>query len=307
MAKSRTKNKQRRTTPARGRRPTQPRTRRRSPLAGAAIVIVIAIVLVFALTRGGDNGSSPASGAFVGGDLHSLVAMPDGRVYVGGHDGVAVTRDDGRTWRQVDTLAHADAMGWGQHDGTLFVSGHPGLNRSSDDGATFQRANAGLPDTDMHSFGAGRSTLYGAGPRLGVVASTDVGRSWQQRAADAGNAFFGRILVDPDDDNHLIAADAQAGPVESRDGGRSWQPLDAPPAAWLSSPDGGRTLLASGGGNATRSTDGGRTWQALRLPDGALLVEAAPGDGQHLYAAGLTGTDARLWTSSDGGATWTET
>lgn len=291
------------------RRPPPPAaTSRRnlSPLALAATAVVagVLVVLVVALTRGNGNTGTSASGAFIGGDLHSIVAMSDGRVYVGGHDGVAVTSDDGRTWTQVGSLARADAMGWGAQGNTVFVSGHPGLNRSDDNGATFRRTNTGLPDTDVHSFGAGATTLYGAGPRLGVVTSTDGGRSWQRRTTGAGQAFFGRILVDPTDDAHLLAADVQSGPVESRDGGRSWHPLGGLPAAWLSSPDGLRTLLLSGGGRAARSNDGGRTWQPIRLPAGAQLVEATPGDGQHLYAAGLADKNARLWTSTDGGATW---
>ena len=286
-------------------RRAQQRRRNRGRAAVVAAVVIIGAVVLIVVTRGGGNDGANAAGAFVGGDLHSVVAMPDGRVYVGGHDAVTVTRDGGRSWTQVTTLAHADAMGWGQRGTTMFVSGHPGLNRSDDNGSTFRRTNGGLTDTDMHSFGAGANTLYGAGPRLGVVESTDDGRTWQPRSPNAGQAFFGRMLVDFADDQHVYAADVQSGPMESRDGGRSWHSLNGPPgASWLSSPDGGHSLLASGSGSAARSLDGGRTWQALQRPAGAVLVEAAPGDARRVYAAGLTGNDARLWVSSDGGASW---
>ena len=244
----------------------------------------------------------------VGADLHSLVAIGDGRVFVGGHDGVVETRDAGRTWRRVPSLDHADAMGWGQQDRTVFVSGHPGLNRSDDGGATFAPLRQGLPATDLHGFGAGRGTLYAAGPEVGLIASTDDGRSWQQRSSDVGRSLFGRIVVDADDDAHLIASDPQRGAVESRDGGRVWQVLDGSTSAtWVSSPDGrGLTLLVSGQSGVVRRTDGGATWQQLQLPVGALIVEATPGDAQHLYAAGLSGDDdVQLWESRDGGDTWT--
>ena len=148
-------------------RRAQQRRRNRGRVAVVAAVVIIGAVVLIVVTRGGGNDGANATGGFVGGDLHSVVALPDGRVYVGGHDAVTVTQDGGRSWTQVATLAHADAMGWGQRATTMFVSGHPGLNRSDDNGSTFRRTNGGLTDTDMHSFGAGANTLYGAGPRLG--------------------------------------------------------------------------------------------------------------------------------------------
>jgi photosystem II stability/assembly factor-like uncharacterized protein len=72
----------------------------------------------------------------------------------------------------------------------------------------------------------------------------------------------------------------------------------------VSSPDGGHTIYASGQA-ATVSRDGGRTWNPVQLPDGAQLVEAVPGAPGRLDAAGLDGTHARVWTSTDDGATWT--
>lgn len=307
MAKSHTKSTRASgsRSPSTGRRPP---ARRRPvwPIVLAALAVIALVAIVLAAGSGNDDDKASGVGGFIGGDLHSVVAMPDGRVYVGGHDGVTVTTDSGHTWRQVDTLAHADAMGWGTDGRTVFVSGHPGLNRSDDDGATFRRTNDGLPDTDVHSFGAGAAVLYAAGPGIGVAASTDDGKTWEQRSTESGRSFFGRILVDPADADHVVAADAQGGPVASNDGGRSWQTLGGLPAAtWISSPDASlETLVASGPAGAARSRDGGRTWEPLRLPAEAQLVEAAPGDGQHLFAAGLADTKARLWSSTDGGSTW---
>ena len=111
MAKSRTKS-----TRASGSRPStgrRPPARRRPlwPIALGAIALVAVVAVVVVASGGnGDDKTQSSAGGFIGGDLHSVVAMPDGRVYVGGHDGVTVTTDRGHTWRQVDTLAHADAM-----------------------------------------------------------------------------------------------------------------------------------------------------------------------------------------------------
>ena len=219
-----------------------------------------------------------------GAGFHSLVADPTtpGRLYVGGHQTVSVSPDGGTTWTRVSALDDADAMGWGFRAGAIFVSGHPGLNRSDDGAATFTRINDGLPGTDVHAFGAGRDVLYGSAADGGLFASTDDGATWEVRASDGTRAFFGRIVVDPDNDDHLFAPDAQrgvAGSTESTDGGRIWAVLDTglQAATWLSrSGDSLDLLIASGPAGAARSDDGGQTWTTLGLPAGASLDEIAP-------------------------------
>ena len=240
----------------------------------------------------------------MGGDFHSLVADPlvSGRIYVGGHAAVSQSNDSGTTWVAVDALKNADAMGWSLSGNTIWVSGHPGLTRSLDGGVTFEVRNTGLPDTDVHAFGANGDTLYAAGPGLGVAMSADGGITWATVSADVGQAFFGRILVDPIDVQHIVAADVQEGVRESRDGGQTWTALGTEPASWVSSGDGLATIYASGGPIAQRSTDGGITWQPLSLPPGGSLVEAGR-DGA-LYSGVHEGDAVTVWFSADDGATW---
>ncbi|MGI9022561.1 MAG: WD40/YVTN/BNR-like repeat-containing protein [Acidimicrobiales bacterium] len=241
----------------------------------------------------------------MGADFHSLVADPmaPGGLFVGGHETVSGSRDGGRSWAPVDSLDRSDAMGWAFTGDAVYVSGHPGISRSNDGATTFGRANDGLPDTDVHAFGAGASTLFAAGPALGVVASTDGGQTWSGRTSGAGQSYFGRILVGPDDDQHLVAADARAGVVESTDGGRTWRRLSGPPSAVWVSRNGG-SLYASGPRGAARSTDGGATWENLTLPEGATLVEAHPSDPGILYTGIHDGEAVRVLVSRDSGARW---
>ena len=244
----------------------------------------------------------------VGGDLHSLVVDPANpeRLFVGGHQAVSASSDGGRSWQPVPSLEGADAMGWAFAPDAIYVSGHPGLSRSADGGQSFRRQNQGLPDTDVHAFGAGGGVLYGASPAAGVFASNDGGGSWQVRSEAAGPALFGRILVDPKNPEHLVAADVRSGPVDSSDGGRTWRKLGGLRAAtWVSQagPD-TRALVASGPTGASRSADGGRSWSPVNLPEGGLLVEASASNPELLYAAAHQGSTAQVWMSRDGGRTW---
>jgi photosystem II stability/assembly factor-like uncharacterized protein len=308
-----TKPSNRRTTPPRGRTSVSPASRmpRPSALIGLAVVVLGGLVL-FVAARSNDEPPNEVDGGaagVTGPDFHSLVADPTtpGVLYVGGHQAVSSSTDGGRTWSRITALDDADAMGWGFRDGAVFVSGHPGLNRSDDDDATFTRINEGLPGTDLHAFGAGHQVLYGAAADGGLLASTNDGATWEVRTTEGTQPFFGRIVVDPDDDDHLYASDAQSGVAESTDGGRTWTALDSglPAATWLSrSGDSLDVLIASGPAGAARSTDSGRSWTRLDLPAGTSLVEIAPENPEVIYAGGHDGTAVRVQVSRDGGATW---
>lgn len=273
-----------------------------------AVIVVLAVGLLIA-QRGDDTEQAQAgAGGRTGGDFHSIVVDPDNpdRIYVGGHEAVSVSDDGGRTWAEIDPLRDADAMGWAFGPDAIYVSGHPGLNRSIDAGATFDRVNDGLPDTDVHAFGGADGTFYGAGPGAGVFTGTpDTG--WEIRTSDVGQSFFGRILTDFADTDHLMAADAQAGVAESLDGGRTWRLLDTgiTSAVWLSTADPSLdTIVASAPDGVVRSTDGGATWQAVAVPDGVSLVETVPGLPDQLYAGRHDGQRVTLEVSTDGGTTW---
>ena len=280
--------------------------------AGAAVALLLLIVILVAANRGGDDSSdaTPSAGASMaavtGGDFHSLVADPatPGRLFAGGHQSVTASTDGGATWQEIDELRDADAMGWGITDTAIYVSGHPGLNRSTDDGQQFERINDGLPGTDLHAFGAGGGKLYGFAAGVGVFSSDDDGATWTPRASPEAS-FFGRIMVDKADSDHLIAADASSGPSESTDGGATWKPIGPRLAVtWMSGTADLRTVIASGPEGAVRSNDGGRNWAELTLPDGASLVELAP-DGTTLYTGIHRAPNVEIQVSNDGGETWT--
>ena len=292
--------------PSKNKRPSASPTVRRPGrlewiLLGTAALLGIVLWLVST-----SDPSVPEGAAFTGSDFHSIVADPTEAdvVYVGGHQAVSRSTDAGATWERVDSLDDADAMGWGFTDDAMFVSGHPGLTVATAGLASFARDNDGLPDTDLHALGAGGGTVYAAGPGAGVVASTDAGATWETRTTDAGQPFFGRIIVD-DDGTTLTASDTQQGPVRSTDGGRTWTALDGPASTWLTRTSDG-TLIASGGPQGAYVLEDGN-WERLAIPDGAQLVEADPHTPGRLFAGGHSGTTADVWVSTDDGRTWAPT
>ena len=271
---------------------------------------LVAAMVVFALmSRSSDAPpEGPTTLPVVGADLHSLVLDPTdpARLFIGSHQGVSVSSDGGDTWEVVRSLDGSDAMGWAFADEEILVGGHPGLYVSSDGGETFEQRNEGLPNTDVHALGAGEKVIYAGIAGAGTFASTDSGRTWEPRSAEVGGAFIGRILVDPADDDHLIAPDMQGGAMESRDGGRSWESLGGVEGAmWVSwDPSDIEVVVVTAVGSAARSRDGGRTWDALEIPAGASIVEFSPDGPETLYAAVHEDPEARVWISTDDGETW---
>jgi photosystem II stability/assembly factor-like uncharacterized protein len=273
----------------------------------AALALLGAVLLVVVNASGGGHSGSGRS-PFVGGDLHTLAVDPANpqRLFVGGHQAVAVSLDGGESWEPVPSLRDADAMGWGFTGDQIWVGGHPGLSHSTDGGRTFQRVTDGPPASDIHALGGNREVMYVASPAAGFLASTDGGRTWDVRSADEGRSFMGTMVVDASNRDHVVAPDMRTGAMESTDGGRTWRRLGGPRMVMSVAASGGDTakLIAAGGDGAARAANGGATWETLDVPDGAVVIAAHPVDPNVLYAAGLSGSAARVWRSRDGGSRW---
>lgn len=174
--------------------------RRQWTRRGVVALAVFAVAVSGALLAIRDGGSEPGADSataapVVGGDLHTVASVDDA-LYVGGHAAVAVSRDGGRSWKQVPSLTGADAMGWAVTPDAVLVGGHPGLFRSTDNGKSFAPVNVAATVSDVHALGGSGNRLYLASPQAGLLSSTDGGRSWEVRNAEAGLSFMGSILVD---------------------------------------------------------------------------------------------------------------
>ncbi len=312
-----------RTVKRRTSRPTHKSKRTRSarswlPVWIGLVVVAVAVVIVIVAVSGRNTDSASIGAPFVGGDLHSLVVDPQSpsRLFVGGHQGVAVSNNAGHSWRPVasltdrnDPLGAADAMAWAFAGNKVTVGGHPGLFISTDGGKIFMRQNEGLPATDIHALGASSdgSVIYAGSPQLGVFVSPDGGNTWQIRSRQVGQAFMGSILVDPKDVKHVVAPDMKSGAVESRDGGTSWQQLNSPVqgVTWVSwDPTTPAHIVASGMSGAAETSNAGASWQTLDIPEGATIVQIDPSNPAVMYAAAHDGDAAKVWVSRDGAKSW---
>jgi photosystem II stability/assembly factor-like uncharacterized protein len=170
----------------------------------------------------------------------------------------------------------------------------------------------------------------------GIYKSTDGGATWSN-AGLHDSRQISRILIDPNDANHVIAgvlgnvfADGgERGAYVTFDGGKTWtKTLDTGTGGGVSdlafSPKAPNVVFAgvwqfqrrpwtfrSGGDRdgLYRSTDGGRTWTRLTgngLPSGLtgrIGVAVAPSDPNRVYAL-IESHAGILWRSDDGGASW---
>ena len=205
---------------------------------------------------------------------------------------------------------HVHGLGVDPADGALFVATHTGLFRAAE-GQRRARRVAGRHQDTMGFTVVGPQRFLGSGhpdlreklpPFLGLIESTDGGRSWRavslQGKVDfhvleaSGRRIYGYGSDWDTREPRFLASD---------DGGRSWQRLEAPEAliALAISPTHARSLIASGERRVFLSPNGGRAWKHIQAPTAGLLAWSTSG----LF---LVGADGRVWRSADRGSSWQE-
>ena len=250
-------------------------------------------------------------------------------------------------------VVHVHGLGINPADGALYAATHTGLFRLDDDGGGVERIADRYQDT-MGFTVAGPDLFLASGhpdlrddelrvegkpPLLGLIESTDAGRTWQVRsllgdadlhtivALDDGLVAYDssgeRVLASSDDgrtwetrseiglvdlavdpaDTDRVAAIALDGTLQtSRDGGRTWTTQPDAPAGLIVLRWGDRGLWGGGEDGALYVADATTTgWIERRRFDGP--VEAIVEDDGAVHVAVES---SGIWRSPDRGRTWAQ-
>lgn len=237
-------------------------------------------------------------------ELSSWAWSPDGRERVGREfdktQGVVYkTTDGGETWTAIwrgDNLARYVWIN-PQAPDTLYVS-------------------TGIFDREAANSDHTTNTPGG----VGVLKSTDGGRTWRPVNDGITNLYVGTLFMHPEDPNILLAGSSNnafwdgAGVFLTTNGGESWKKVlpDGVQSVEISTLD-PNVAYAGNPEFIYKSQDGGRTWQARADEEemgwGAPGVEAGfpidfqvdPRDSDRIFANNYGGGN---FMSADGGATW---
>ena len=238
--------------------------------------------------------------------IHGLGVKGD-TLFIATHSGLWTAREGETTARRFGS-SRQDIMGFTITEEARFVgSGHPdpsqtelppnlGLIESRDGGRTWKNISL-QGKADFHALESTGRSVYGVNSSDGrLMASSDGGRSWDQRTPPGG--VFG-LAVDPRSPQVIIAS-TDRGLFSSADGGEGWRPLSEDLAGLPAWPAPDRLYLVGGDGSVQLSGDGGRRWQSVGNIGGQPAAFITYRDD--LYAALADGTVKR---STDGGSSWT--
>jgi photosystem II stability/assembly factor-like uncharacterized protein len=203
---------------------------------------------------------------------------------------------------------HVHGLGINPSDGALFVATHTGLFRAGPGERRPRRVANRFQDT-MGFTVTGPDRFLGSGhpdgseglpPFLGLIRSTDAGRTWEPVSLLGQRDFH--VLEAADDRVYGYGSDfesRQAGLLVSDDGGRAWEER-VPPEPLLSlaiDPDDSDHIVVAGEKGIHSSSDAGRGWRPLGEEAGLLAWSEAGG----LFLARFDGSVAH---SADDGRSW---
>jgi hypothetical protein len=203
---------------------------------------------------------------------------------------------------------HVHGLGINPADGALFVATHTGLFRADRGESSARRVGNRFQDT-MGFAVTGPDRFLGSGhpdgrqglpPFLGLIRSTDAGRTWEPVSLLGERDFHvleaaGRRVYGYGTDFES----REASLLISDDGGRSWHER-TPPEPLLSlaiDPRDSDRAVASGEDGTYSTTDAGRGWRPLTDEAGLLAWR----DADALFVVRFDGSVER---SADGGRSW---
>ena len=202
-------------------------------------------------------------------------------------------------------VSHVHGLGVNPADDALYIATHHGTFRLGSD-RNVERVGESYQDT-MGFTVAGPDRFLGSGhpdsegfrrgqpPRLGLIESTDAGRTWRSVSLSGEVDFHGLAFAH----GRVYGWDSGSGRFMVSSDTKTWDTRSVLPLTnFAVDPADENHLLGSGPGGLLKSGDGGRTWATM--PGPPLVVFSWSG------AAGIVGVteDGAVHHSSDAGAAW---
>jgi len=271
--------------------------------SGIAVLVVLAGIVIIA-TRSGDDPRPAGTATAKAAHVHGLGIDPqDGALYAGTHYGLFRLAEGVAATRVADRVQ--DFMGFTVVGSSHYLaSGHPGEGQGgpsslglieSTDGGRTWQSLSLAGRADFHALEARHGRVYGLNSLTGEFLVSQDRQTWDTRSTIPMVDF----AVSPDDPDVLLATTEQ-GLARSDDGGRTFQPVPSAPLLQLVSwAEDGTIVGAAPDGTLHASTDDGRTWQrrgSLGAAPHALIATS----GSEVFAA----VDGAILASADGGRTF---
>ncbi len=235
-----------------------------------------------------------------------------GTIVIGTFDGsMARSTDDGATWTAIDQdviggrIFALDAVGsriFATYNGTAIA-------RSHDDGATWQ-LNSQAQVTNWSGIdGVDGGRMWRVGGPGHVQVSTNGGLTWAAQTSGTTELLHSIHAVSR---TSAVAVGTDGTIIRTTDSGTTWSPVTSPlPAASFLTVTGApspydETLWAAGlNGALIRSTNRGASWSTVTSPVTTSAITGVGAWNERDVMIGTSASSSRVWTSADGGATWT--
>ncbi|MFE3098566.1 F510_1955 family glycosylhydrolase [Streptomyces sp. NPDC059248] len=266
--------------------------------------------LVLALTAcGGDGDDSGDDGRSTGSGIshiHGVEIHPaDGRLYVATHNGIHTPDADGRPRLVGDR--EDDFMGFTLGaNGAFLASGHPAPGRDapadlglieSTDTGRTWKDRSLVGEVDFHSLDYAHDTVYGYDSTNGLLRVSKDGKNWEKRSPLKALD----IAVSPTDPDTVLAT-TEAGISTSTDGGKTFPTGTGPVLAFLSWTEAKALYGIGTAGEISVSADGGKSWKRTGTAPGGGPQALTAVDARRLIVA----TQDGVYESKDGGVTFTK-
>ena len=195
-----------------------------------------------------------------------------------------------------------------------------GLWRSDDNGKSWISYTDNLPTLGVSAIvidNKNPNIIYiGTGdrdgndaPGLGVMKSTDAGRTWSQANNGMGDVTVGKLIMDPNNSNVLFAASSK-GIFKTTDAGLTWKSKSSGNCKDISfKPFDTDIIYATKSGGFYRSSDNGEKWKRIfsgLLPSGRAVIGVSKANPNYVYCL-LTNQRSfkGLYLSTDSGLNFT--